>query len=142
MSESRELLNLSDDPQYQQLLERISSTYVEGQRRAYQVVNEHLTTTNWQIGQHIIEYEQGGKARAEYGKGLLNRLSHDLTLRHGKALSRSGVIRIRQFYLAYPKGATTSHLLSWSHFVELLKIDDELERVTDPIAVMIGEFSQ
>jgi len=38
------------------------------------------------------------------------------------------VIRIRQFYLSYPKGATASHLLSWSHWVELLKLDDPLER--------------
>ncbi len=51
-----------------------------------------------------------------------------MTLRHGKGFSRSNVVRIRQFYLAYPKGATLSHQLSWSHIVELLKIDDPLER--------------
>jgi len=51
-----------------------------------------------------------------------------LTLRHGKSFSRSNIIRIRQFYIAYPKGATVSHLLTWSHLVELLKIDDQLER--------------
>ena len=50
-----------------------------------------------------------------------------LTLRHGKGFSRSNVVRIRQFYLAHPKGATLSHQLSWSHIVELLKIDDPLE---------------
>ena len=55
-------------------------------------------------------------------------MSRDLTLRHGKGFSRSNVIRIRQFYLAYPKGATASHLLSWSHWVELLKLDGPLER--------------
>ena len=55
-------------------------------------------------------------------------MSGDLTLRHGNGFSRSNVIRIRQFYLAYPKGATASHLLSWSHWVELLKLDDPLER--------------
>ncbi len=128
MSTSRELTDPSEDPQYQHLLKQISDTYIDGQRRAYQAVNEYLTETNWRIGQHIVEFEQGGKARAEYGTGLLKRLSHDLMLRHGKGFNRSGIIRIRQFYLAYPKGATASHLLSWSHFVELLKIDDLLER--------------
>lgn len=128
MSKSREITDPTDDPRYQQLLQRISDTYVEGQRLAFQAVNEHLTATNWQIGRHIVEFEQGGKARAEYGTGLLQRLSQDLTLRHGKGFTRSGIIRIRQFYLAFPKGATASHLLSWSHFVELLKIDDPLER--------------
>lgn len=72
--------------------------------------------------------EQGVRARAKYGSGLLKRLSHDPKLRHGKACSGSGIIRIRQFYLADPKGETPSHLLNWPHFVELLKIDDFLKR--------------
>ncbi len=87
-----------------------------------------MTETYWQIGHDIVEFDQGGKMRADYGKALLNNLSRDLNLLHGKGFSRSNVIRIRQFYLAYPKGATLSHLLSWSHMVELLKIDDPLER--------------
>jgi len=48
--------------------------------------------------------------------------------RHGKEFNRSNLTRIRQFFLAYPKGATASHFLSWSPVVELLKIDDPLER--------------
>ena len=75
-----------------------------------------------------MEFEQGGKTRADYGTGLLASLSLDLSLRHGKGFSRSNVKRFRQFYLVYPKGAKASHLLSWSHYVELLKLDDELER--------------
>lgn len=120
--------DLSRDSAYQQLLGRISEVYTAGQLRAYQVVNSVLTETYWQIGHDIVEFEQGGKARAQHGKALLNNLSHDLTLRHGRGFSRSNVIRCRQFYLAYPKGATVSHLLSWSHWVELLKIGDPLER--------------
>lgn len=115
-------------PAYTELLGRISEAFVAGQLRATQAVNTHITETYWQIGRDIVEFEQGGKARAEYGKNLLTRLSRDLTLRHGKGFSRSNVIRIRQFYMAYPKGAKPSHLLSWSHFVELLKLDDPLER--------------
>ena len=86
------------------------------------------TRTFWQIGHDIVEFEQGGQTRATYGQALIKNLSHDLRLRHGKGFSRSNVIRARQFYLAYPKGATLSHLLSWSHVVELLKLDDPLER--------------
>lgn len=74
--------------------------YVAGQLRATQAVNTHITETYWQIGRDIVEFEQGGKARAEYGKNLLTRLSRDLTLRHGKGFSRSNVIRIRWFYMA------------------------------------------
>jgi len=118
----------SQDGDYQHLLGRISTTYTTGQLRATQAVNTHITETYWQIGHDIVEFEQGGKLRATYGKALLASLSRDLTLRHGKGFSRSTVIRIRQFYLQYPKGATLSHQLSWSHVVELLKIDDPLER--------------
>jgi hypothetical protein len=107
---------LTTESEYQRLLGRISEVYTTGQIRAHQAVNAQITETYWQIGRDIVEFEQGGKARADYGKGLLTSLSRDLTLRHGKGFSRSNVIRIRQFYLAYPKGATLSHQLSWSHY--------------------------
>lgn len=115
-------------PEYEYLLTRISDTYTAGQGRATQAVNRELIETYWRIGQHIVEFEQQGKVRADYGTALLKQLSRDLTVRHGKGFSRSNLIRIRQFYLTYPKGATLSHTLSWSHLVELLKIDDPLER--------------
>ncbi|RFC52395.1 MAG: putative nuclease of restriction endonuclease-like (RecB) superfamily, DUF1016 family [Verrucomicrobia bacterium] len=121
-------LQLNPDAGYQALLDRISAVYADGQLQAHRAVNEHLTRTFWQIGHDIVEYEQGGQIRAAYGKSLVTNLSRDLRLRHGKGFSRSNVIRARQFYLAYPKGATLSHLLSWSHVVELLKLDDPLER--------------
>lgn len=120
--------NPTTDDGYQSLLGKISKVYTTGQTRATQAVNAHITETYWQIGHDIVEFEQGGKTRADYGTGLLASLSRDLTLRHGKGFSRSNVVRIRQFYLAHPKGATLSHQLSWSHIVELLKIDDPLER--------------
>jgi predicted nuclease of restriction endonuclease-like (RecB) superfamily len=120
--------DLTTDSKYQRLLGRISEVYTNGQVRASRAVNAQIIATYWQIGHDIVEFEQGGKVRAEYGKALIATLSRDLKLRHGKGFSRSNVIRIRQFYLAYPKGATLSHELSWSHVVELLKIDDPLER--------------
>jgi predicted nuclease of restriction endonuclease-like (RecB) superfamily len=113
---------------YQRLLGRISEVYTAGRVQAHQAVNAHLTETYWQIGRDIVEFEQGGNVRAEYGTALLANLSHDLSIRHGKGFSRSNLTRIRQFYLAYPKGAKPSHILSWSHFVELLKLSDPLER--------------
>jgi len=118
----------AQDSDYQHLLGRISTTYTTGQSRAVQAVNAHITETYWQIGHNIVEFEQGGKARATYGKALLASLSRDLTLRHGKGFSRSNLVRIRQLYIVYPIGAKPSHQLSWSHYVELLKLDDPLER--------------
>ncbi len=104
------------------------ATLTTGQVRAVQAVNTHLLQTYWQIGQHIVEFEQGGKSKAEYGAGLIAQLSTDLRLRHGKGFSRSNLKLMRQFYLAYPKSRTVPGFLSWSHVAELLKIDDPLER--------------
>jgi predicted nuclease of restriction endonuclease-like (RecB) superfamily len=113
---------------YQELIERISRRYVEGQVQAVRSVNKAINETYWKIGQYVVEYEQEGKRKAEYGKALLENLSKDLTLLHGKGFSRSNLQRMRQFYLAYPICATPSHKLSWSHWVELLKLGNELER--------------
>jgi predicted nuclease of restriction endonuclease-like (RecB) superfamily len=121
-------VSLASDDGYQDLLAIISKTYTQGRVSAMQAVNGCLIDTYWKVGQHIVEFEQGGKIRADYGKALIVSLAKDLNVRHGKGFSRSNLIRIRQFYLAYPKGATASHLLSWSHAVELLKIEDHLER--------------
>ena len=125
MTDSAEL---TTNPDYERLVSIISEVYTSGRIRAEQSVNTLLCETYWQIGHDIVEFEQGGNSRAKYGTSLLANLTRDLTLRHGKGFGRSNVIRIRQFYLTYPKGATASHLLSWSHIVELLKIDDPLER--------------
>jgi predicted nuclease of restriction endonuclease-like (RecB) superfamily len=119
---------LIPDDGYQQLLATISDTYTVGQMRATQAVNAQLLETYWQVGQHMVDFEQAGQTRADYGKALLDKLAADLSLRHGKGFSRINLIRFRQFYLAYPKGATLSHQLSWSHMVEILKLDDPLER--------------
>lgn len=125
---SKDIQTLTTTPDYRKLLEQISGTYTQGRLSAVQAVNTYITETYWRVGQHIVEFEQGGKIRADYGTALLASLSRDLSLRHGKGFSRSNLIRIRQFYLVYPISATLSHQLSWSHIVELLKIDDPLER--------------
>jgi len=120
--------DLEHHTDYQKLLERISGTFSTGRMAAFQAVNTQLLDTYWRVGQHIVEFEQGGKDRAEYGKALINRLSADLKLRHGRGFSRVNLIYMRLFYLHYPISQKPSDLLSWSHYVELLKLDDQLER--------------
>lgn len=87
-----------------------------------------MVTTYLEIGRYIVEFEQGGLERAVYGKSLINNLATDLSRLHGKGFSRSNLIYMRLFYLEYPISEKASHLLSWSHYVELLKIEDKLER--------------
>ena len=113
---------------YKNLVYRISDTYLQGQKNATISVNSHLVQTYWKIGQYIVEFEQKGKQRAEYGKALINNLAKDLSTNLGKGFSRSNLIYMRLFYLDFEIGEKASHLLSWSHYVELLKISDKLER--------------
>ena len=113
---------------YHSLVNTIAQTFEQGRQMAARAVNTNLLQTYWQIGHYIVEYEQKGNDRATYGEALLASLSKDLSNVHGKGFSLSNMKRFRQFYLVYPNSATLSHQLSWSHYVELLKIDNELER--------------
>ena len=113
---------------YQALVQQISTSFTSGRAQAIAAVHSCLVDTYWKIGQNIVEYEQQGKEKAVYGAKLLENLSRDLKLLHGKGFSLSNIKRMRQLYIAFPISATLSHQLSWSHYVELLKIDDEFER--------------
>lgn len=122
-------INLNEN--YNQLIHQISETYIQGQRKAVAAVNSTMVETYWQIGQYIVEFEQGGNIKAEYGKALLKNLSKDLSLVHDKGFSLSNVYLMRQFFIIYPKFQTVSGILknlSWSHFCELIPIENEFER--------------
>jgi len=114
--------------EYGTLVDTITSTYQQGRQNAALAVNSYLLETYWKIGEHIVQFEQGGKLKAEYGKALLTQLSRDLSLSFGKGFSVSNLSRMRQFYATFPIYAELPHKFSWTHWVELLKIDDPLER--------------
>lgn len=113
---------------YTNLVNQIAEVYKQGQSNATVAVNKALVETYWLIGKYIVEFEQKGKQKAEYGTALIDNLSKDLATSLGKGFSRSNLIYIRLFYIEFQISETVSHLLSWSHYVELLKISDKLER--------------
>lgn len=113
--------------EYQQLINDITTLWSQAKERAIGAVNAELLEANWHTGKYIVEYEQGGKARAEYGKQLLINLAKDLTLRNGKGFNRTNLTYMRKLYLTFPKCGTLSHQLSWSHYYEILKCNDPLE---------------
>ncbi|MCP4624320.1 MAG: DUF1016 domain-containing protein [bacterium] len=86
---------------YSPLLEDISRLLDEARQQTARTVNAFLTATYWEIGRRIVEYEQKGKKRAEYGSALLQRLSKDLTLRFGRGFGVDNLQRMRSFYQAY-----------------------------------------
>lgn len=91
-------------------------------------VNKELLGANWQIGKHIVEYEQQGSEKAEYGSALLSSLSKDLKSSFGRGFSKSNVYLMRQLYLKFPNFQTLSGNLSWSHYAELLGVSDDTAR--------------
>lgn len=114
---------------YQKLVDTIGVTIESARQRAIQVVNNELLKANWEIGRYIVEYEQHGNEKAEYGSSLLTNLSKDLKIRFGKGFSKSNVYLMRQFYLKYQIFQSLTGKLTWTHYSELLGVSEDQVRV-------------
>lgn len=93
-------------------------------------VNKTIVYTYYEIGRIIVEEEQKGKGRAEYGLQIIDDLSEKLSKEFGKGFSSTNIKQMRSFYTIYSKGQTASDEfnLSWSHYLKLMRIEDENER--------------
>lgn len=100
----------------------------EARKQVATQVNTALLYTYWNIGKLIIEDEQDQQHRAEYGKQTLKELSKRLTADYGKGFSRANLQWMRLLYIKYPKCQTLSSKLCWSHYCELLTIEDNNKR--------------
>ncbi len=87
---------------YAGLVNGIGELLEAARHASVRVTNALMTATYWEVGRRIVEFEQGGKKRAEYGDELLERLSVDLTAQCGRGFSRFNLARFRSFYLAFP----------------------------------------
>lgn len=113
---------------YLKLVQSIGETIEEARNRAVKAVNIELLRANWEIGKFIVEFEQHGSEKADYGSSLLENLAKDLRVRFGKGFSKSNVYLMRQFYIKFPIFQTLSGKLSWSHYAELLGVTDDTSR--------------
>lgn len=149
---------------YNNILVRIGSILIETRTKAVREINKAQVLAYWEIGREIVDFEQKGKARAEYGEELIKRLSEDMTEKFGKGFSEMNLRNMRRFYLEFPtqiqqtlsvksqKSETVSRkssipqtlsaewqksqtvsgkfepMLSWSHYCELLKVEEPLAR--------------
>jgi len=100
-----------NDAAYQKLIDNITTLWGEAKSKAITAINTKLLDANWQTGKYIVEYEFKGKDRAEYGKQLLVNLAKDLTARNGKGFSRSNLVYMRKFYLAFPMRVCQNSLI-------------------------------
>jgi predicted nuclease of restriction endonuclease-like (RecB) superfamily len=145
-------------PGYDALLTDISGVIESAKRSSARAVNALMTSTYWLVGRRIVESEQHGAARADYGKQIIDRLSIDLQTQFGRGFGRRNLFQMRSFYLAYPeilqslptdfgnqmrtkKVQTMSAQLEksrialeeilplpWSHYVRLLAVRDPKAR--------------
>ena len=114
------------------LLADLREIDARGRAAAYASVNAAMIDTYWKIGRRIVEEEQHGSKRAEYGTGLLKELSVVLTAEFGKGFDARSLRFYRQFYLFFPQGKiwyTRVPNLTWSHFRTLLRVENEDARL-------------
>ena len=113
-------------------INEIKKILKNARQKAYTAVNSAMVEAYWKIGRRIVEEEQNGKERAEYGKEILQNLSKELTEEFGKGYSYRTLREIRQFYLMFSdfeKWRTVSAKLTWSHFQKVLRVSDEKARI-------------
>lgn len=141
---AKQTLPQSPDADLMQLADKIVAVIEEGKQQLAININRTIKTTYWNVGRHIVEFEQQGNARAKYGTSLLSNLAKILRARVGRGYSHPNLNNMRKFYLMFPIFQTSekselaicqtsekcqmSDKLTWSHICELITIDDPLER--------------
>ncbi|MEJ2725971.1 MAG: DUF1016 N-terminal domain-containing protein [Deltaproteobacteria bacterium] len=108
MRKKRKKLPSSIDVQYETILGDISNVIDAARRSAARSVNCIMTAAYWLIGRRIVEFEQKGKRRAEYGREFIEQLAGDLSARYGTGFPVRNVWQMKAFYLAWPKPQTMS----------------------------------
>lgn len=115
------------------LFDVVSQLIDESRKHIVKAVNTAMVYTYYSVGQYIVKYEQNGNARAEYGKGVLKRLSERLTDKYGKGWSEETLKKARQLFLTYSNRVTNGYQmkeedqwlpnfkLPWSHYIILLR---------------------
>ena len=117
------------DDGMQNLVGQLRELITSARNQALRAVDVIQVRTCWEIGRHIVEFEQGGAARADYGARLISNLAAALTKEFGKGFDGSNLRYMRLFYKAFPMCDALRHTLSWTHYRSLLKVEDETARV-------------
>lgn len=107
-----------------QIVEDIRNLLVQSRNYLQQSVNSVMVQTYWQIGKMIVEDEQNGKDRAEYGKKQLEHISKALTVEFGKGFDARNLRNMRQFYISFPIWNAVSTKLSWTHYRILMRLEN------------------
>ena len=113
-------------------INEIKKILKNARQKAYTAVNSAMVEAYWEIGRRIVEEEQSGRERAEYGKEIIKNLSKELTEEFGKGFGERNIRNIRQFYVLfsdYEKWKSLISKLTWTHIQKVLRISDEKARI-------------
>ena len=110
------------------IIEQIKDIIINSRNKISYEINNTMVLAYWNVGRIIVENEQNGNIKAEYGKQIIKDLSKELRKILGSGFSVSNLFNMKKFYITYPKIQTVSGKLSWSHYCELLSIKNEDER--------------
>ena len=116
---------------FSQVVDDIKQIIDSGRNAAYAAVDATMIATYWHIGRRIVEEEQDGQERAQYGKELIKTLAKELTHAYGNGYSQRYLAYFRKFYLTMPDLAilqTRLQNLKWSHILTTLRVEDETAR--------------
>jgi predicted nuclease of restriction endonuclease-like (RecB) superfamily len=116
------------DPQLASLVGNLGELIRQARQKVLRAVDTVQVQTCWQIGRHIVVFEQEGARRAGYGKQLLSTLAKVLTAEFGKGFDASNLRYMRLFYQAFPMCDALRHELSWTHYRRLLRVDNDHAR--------------
>lgn len=117
---------------YHSLIKDLEVLITSGRKAAYQSINQAMIDMYWNIGKRIVEEEQKGKVRAQYGKALIKNLAAVLTAEFGSGFTARNLRNYRQFYLLFPEREIWHACvpnLTWTHFRSLLRVSDEDARI-------------
>ncbi len=121
------MIDLNPTP-YEDIYSEIKETLLLSRNQAYSAVNFAMVQAYWQIGRIIVEHEQNGKARADYGKAVLQELSSRLTKDFGKGFSVRTLQQMKKFYVMFPNTNALRSQLTWTHYRLLLSVENEQAR--------------
>ena len=113
-------------------INEIKTILKNARQEAYTAVNLAMVEAYWKIGRRIVEEEQSGRERAEYGKEIIKNLSKELTEEFGKGFGERNIRNIRQFYVLfsdYEKWKSLISKLTWTHIQKVLRVSDEKVRI-------------
>jgi len=113
-------------------INEIKKILKNARQKAYTAVNSAMVEAYWKIGRRIVEEEQSGRERAEYGKEIIKNLSKELTEEFGKGFGERNIRNIRQFYVLfsdYEKWKSLISKLTWTHIQKVLRVSDEKSRI-------------